>query len=209
VDGNAAVRTDGDRTMRFTRRLAWLAALALTTAAQAQEHPDVRALRALSGTWTSPAPEPWYGAWGTRSFTFSDGRWSLDFLFALDPAMAHPVFRFRTGGPYAVGAASAAVPGAFEAVFGETTKHLTLLTTDAALAARMGLAECGLTVGVEADISVRGCASWKPVAVCGEDHDLLALDPAGRLRFGVRPRDNDMCTPDRRPTALLPPVLRQ
>ena len=30
-----------------------------------------------------------------------------------------------------------------------------------------------------------------------------------RLFFGERPRDNDMCTPDRRPAALFPhPLLR-
>jgi hypothetical protein len=44
------------------------------------------------------------------------------------------------------------------------------------------------------------------VADCGTDHDLLALDATG-LRFGQRPMDNDMCTPDRRPTALLGPVV--
>jgi hypothetical protein len=72
----------------------------------------------------------------------------------------------------------------------------------------MGLAACGLPVNLEADISVTGCAAWKPVAVCGEDHDLLALDDTG-LRFGVRPRDNDMCTADRTPAALLPAVVRR
>ena len=38
--------------------------------------------------------------------------------------------------------------------------------------------------------------------------DLLALDASG-LRFGVRPPDNDMCTPDKTPTALLPAVIRR
>jgi hypothetical protein len=70
----------------------------------------------------------------------------------------------------------------------------------------MGMADCGLTVNLEADISVTGCAAWRPVAVCGEDHDLLALSDAG-LHFGVRPADNDMCTPDKLPTALLPAVV--
>jgi hypothetical protein len=170
---------------------------------------DRAALEALSGTYASGAAEPWYGAWGTREFAFRDGQWTLVFTFALDPELQRPVFRFRTGGPYRVGAPAAAVPGAFEAVFLEDSKHLTLLTADPALAAAMGLAACGLTPGVEADISARGCAGWKPVAACREDHDLLALDAAGGLRFGVRPRDNDMCTPDRRPTALLPPVWRR
>ncbi len=47
-----------------------------------------------------------------------------------------------------------------------------------------------------------------PVAVCPEDHDLLAIDDAGALRFGVRPPDNDMCTADKRPTALPPAVIK-
>jgi len=100
------------------------------------------------------------------------------------------------------------VDGAFEAVFYENFKFVTLFTDDAALAAAMGLAACGLRVGEETDISARGCAGWKPVAICREDHDLLAIGAAG-LYFGVRPRDNDMCTADKRPTALLMPVVRR
>lgn len=194
----------------MTRLATMLAALALIPGgALAQADSDRSALQRLEGRYASVAPEPWYGAWGTRDFRFENGTWSLVFTFALDPAMQRPVFRFRTGGPYQVGAPSAAVPGAFEAVFHEASKHVTLLTTDAALAARMGLGACGLAVGEEADISARGCAGWKPVEACGEDHDLLARDGEAGLRFGVRPADNDMCTPDRRPTALLPAVMRR
>jgi hypothetical protein len=166
-------------------------------------------LQALDGAWSSPAPEPWYGAWGKREFTFQNGQWTLRFTFALDPEMTRPVFIFRTGGPYSVGARSAAAPAAFETVFFEDSKHLTLMTEDARLATAMGLAPCGLSVGVEADISERGCARWKPVKDCREDHDLLGMDASGGLLFGVRPRDNDMCTADRRPTQLLTPVVRR
>lgn len=70
------------------------------------------------------------------------------------------------------------------------------------------MGECNLTVNLEADISQTGCAAWRSVAVCGEDHDLFALDATG-LRFGVRPADNDMCTPDKTPTALLPAVVKR
>jgi predicted small secreted protein len=178
----------------------------LASPAAAEGFRDRAALERLAGTYASPAPEPWYGAFGTRAFTFRDGHWTLDFTLALDAAMQRPVFRFRTGGPYAIGA-PAMVPGAFEAVFFEDSKHVTLLTGDAVTAAAFGLAGCNLTAGAEADISITGCARWKPVAECREDHDLLAQDSAGRLYFGVRPRDNDMCSAARRPTALLPPVL--
>ena len=38
--------------------------------------------------------------------------------------------------------------------------------------------------------------------------NMRAIDAEGRLFFGVRPRDNDMCTADKTPTALLDPVVR-
>lgn len=191
----------------MTRPLHLACALLLGATPLAAEAPRA-ALESLSGTYASPAPEPWYGGHGTRRFTFENGQWSLVFTHALDAAMQRPTFRFRTFGPYRIEAESAAVPGAFEAVFVEDAKFVTLLTEDANLIRAFGFADCNLRPGVEVDISITGCANWKPVAQCPEDHDLVALDPTG-LRFGVRRRDNDHCTPANRPTALLPPVLRQ
>jgi hypothetical protein len=117
-------------------------------------------------------------------------------------------FQFRTGGGYEVREA-AAVEGAFHTVFDEDWKHLTLLTPDTGLAAAMGMGECGLVPNLEADISATGCAAWRPVEMCGEDHDLFAMTAEGGLHFGVRPADNDMCTADRLPAALLPAVVRR
>ncbi|MCU0855614.1 MAG: hypothetical protein MUF63_12085 [Rhodobacteraceae bacterium] len=187
-----------------------LCALALSTACTAlpalAETSDAAALQALHGTYVSPAVEDWYGGFGTREFIFADGRWSLTFTHALDPEMTMRTFQFRTGGAYNVGDPSALVDGAYEAVFDEDWKHLTLLTNVPEIVAGMGMADCGLTVNLETDISDAGCAAWQPVSVCGEDHDLFALSDEG-LHFGQRPADNDMCTPDRRPTALLPAVV--
>jgi hypothetical protein len=171
---------------------------------------DAAAIAALNGTWASPAAEDWgRGTFGTRSFTFADGTWSLDFALALDPGMNAKVFEFHTTGTYDVLAPSAAVPGAFDMLFREDTKAVTLRATDPKLVEAFGLAQCNLTPDVKTDISATGCAIWKPVANCGEDHDLLALDADQNLYFGVRPADNDMCTPDKRPTSLLPAVVRQ
>jgi hypothetical protein len=195
---------------RSTFRAALLAALSLTAAATASAGGfGPRAdLEALAGTYASTAPEPWYGGYGTRSFSFERGTWGLTFVHALDEGMTKRTFQFRTKGPYSVGAPSKAVSGAFEAVFVEEVKYVTLLTADPAIVNAFGFAGCGLALNVEVDISKTGCAGWKPVSVCREDHDLLAIDGKG-LYFGVRPRDNDMCTPDKRPTALLPPVARR
>jgi hypothetical protein len=167
---------------------------------------DSAALQSLHGTYISPRVEEWYGGYGTREFVFADGRWSLTFTHALDPAMTMRTFQFRTGGAYRVGEPSPVVDGAFHTVFDEDWKHVTLLTAVPEIVAGMGMADCGLTLNLETDISATGCAAWAPVAVCGEDHDLLALTGDG-LHFGVRPADNDMCTPDKTPTALLPAVV--
>ena len=197
----------------LARRALAVAAFALCAIAAAPAGaggPEARqALERLAGTYASRAPEPWYGAWGTREFGFRDSSWTLIFTLALDPGMQRPVFRFRTGGPYELRAASATVPGAFDAVFFEDSKHVTLLAEDPALAQAFGLAGCGLVPGREKDVSVEGCANWRPVAQCREDHDLLALGADGGLHFGRRPRDNDMCSAERRPSELLPAVYRR
>lgn len=199
---------------------ACLAALAVTalgacatTSATAQSAPVLTGtevqLQRLSRTYSSTASEDWgRGTFGRREFSFDGGNWTLRFTLALDPQFTKPVFQFRTQGTYQVLDPSTAVPGAYEAVFLEDKKYVTLLTPDAQLTQAFGLAGCGLAEGVEKDISVTGCALWKPVSICSEDHDLLALDAAGRLFFGVRPADNDMCTPDKRPTAPLPAVVK-
>ncbi|MCX7325458.1 MAG: hypothetical protein NTZ14_13725 [Hyphomicrobiales bacterium] len=87
-------------------------------------------------------------------------------------------------------------------------KYVTLLTEDEAIIRAFGFAHCGLKLNLVVDISTTGCASRKPVSKCREDHALMAA--SGReLFFGVRPRDKNMCTAVRRPTALLPAVTRQ
>ena len=189
------------------RHMMTAAALACATPALAQDFAPAEDLKAVQGTFRSAAPEPWYGGFGTREFIFADGEWQLIFTHALDPDMTMRTFQFRTGGPFEIGGASAAVPGAHDGIFHEDWKHVTLLTDKAEIVAGMGMADCGLTYNLETDISDTGCAAWRPVSVCGEDHDLFAMDAAG-VYFGVRPADNDMCTADKRPTELLPVVAR-
>jgi hypothetical protein len=167
---------------------------------------DRSQLTNLAGTWRDPAPYAYGEAFGAREFTFDEGKWTLRFTLSLDPAGELPVFDFRTKGRYEVGAAAKGVDGAFEAVFHEEQKFLTLRTSDSKLAQAFGFTPCGLTPNVEKDISTSGCSAWKPVAQCPSDYDLLALVDEGRLAFGVRPADNDMCSPDKRPTALTAPV---
>lgn len=166
-------------------------------------------LQQLEGTYADPVPYAYGEAFGHRTFVFGDGRWSLDFVLGLDPQLNAQVFRFRTHGEYEILEASREVEGAFNAIFYEEQKLLTLLTDDTQLIAAFGLEPCGLVTDKELDISAEGCAGWRPVAECGGDHDLLMLTSDGGLRFGERPADNDMCTADRRPSSLTPAVERR
>lgn len=165
-------------------------------------------LQNLSGTYADPAPYNYGKAWGKRVFTFRKGRWTLDFTLSLDPEMKAQVFRFRTYGSYKVQENSTTVAGAFNAVFFEEKKFLTLKTSDENLIKAFGFSQCGLVVDAEKDVSVSGCSGWKPVKDCPGDYDLLSLDKEGKLYFGNRPQDNDMCSPDKRPTSLTPPVTK-
>ena len=166
-------------------------------------------LQKLSGTYTSLKAEDWgRGTFGFREFSFDKGKWTLKFTLALDPSLNAKVFEFRTYGTYQVLGKAKGVE-AYEAVFYETEKFVTLLTDNQELIEGFGLASCGLTPFKEKNISEDGCALWPSVKECDEDHDLLALDQAGQVYFGVRPSDNNMCTAERRPTALLPPVRKK
>jgi len=165
-------------------------------------------LQNLSGTYMDLTPYAYGDAFGQRTFTFEEGKWTLTFTLGLDPELKMPVFEFRTVGTYEVLEKSEVVPEAFEALFLEDKKYLTLQTDNPELIQAFGLGACGLIPFEEADISDSGCALWPSVQECNEDHDLLSLDAEGLLYFGVRPADNNMCTADRRPTALTPPVTK-
>lgn len=165
-------------------------------------------LENLSGTYSDPSPYNYGKAWGERVFTFDKGKWTLDFTLALDPEMKLQVFKFRTLGTYKVQEKSSKVADTYNAVFYEEKKFLTLRTSDENLIKTFGFSPCNMTVDVEQDISTNGCSAWKSVKECPVDYDLLSLDKEGKLYFGNRPQDNNMCSADRRPTSLTPPVVK-
>lgn len=190
--------------------LSWalVAAIPLFIAATGDNPQTKSALENLSGTYSDPAPYAYGKAWGKRVFTFSKGRWTLLFTLGLDPDLKAQVFTFRTEGTYKVLDPSAVVKDAYNAVFYEEHKWLTLKTGDPGLIQAFGFSACNLVKDVETDVSPTGCSAWKSVSDCPGDYDLLALDKSGKLYFGERPADNDMCTPEKRPTKLTPPVVK-
>ncbi len=175
------------------------------TAAPAEEFHDGGELQTISGTYRSSAPEPWYGGYGIREFIMRDGTWELIFTHAMDPQMLNRTFQYRAAGPYKILGPSEDVENAYQGHFTYEWKHVTMLTSNPELQAAYGLSDCGLTLNLEADISQSGCGHWRPVAACASDYDLIAAHDSG-IFWGVRAEDNNMCTPDKTPKALLPMV---
>jgi hypothetical protein len=165
-------------------------------------------LEHLQGSYSDPAPYNYGKAWGKREFTFDKGKWTLVFTLALDPEMKMQVFKFRTYGTYQLQEKSAKVADTYNAVFYEEKKFVTLKTNDEQLISAFGFSPCDLTVDIEKDISENGCSGWKSVKACPGDYDLLSLDKEGKLYFGERPADNDMCSPEKRPVKLTPAVIK-
>ncbi len=165
-------------------------------------------LENLSGTYTDAKPYAYGKGFGKRVFTFEKGNWTLNFTFSLDPEMKRQVFQFRTFGTYKVQGKSSKVANSYNAIFNEEKKLLTLKTSDENLVKAFGFTPCNMMKDVEQDVSETGCSGWKSVAECPGDHDLLSLDKEGKLYFGSRPQDNNMCSPDKRPTSLTPPVIK-
>ncbi|GAA0873271.1 hypothetical protein GCM10009117_24180 [Gangjinia marincola] len=193
------------------KRILLICTLAIFSVASAQNtsKEGKKVLENLSGTYVDPQGVDWgQGTFGKREFTFDDGKWSLTFTLAFDPQMKNPIFNFRTVGTYTVLDKSKFVEGAYNALFIEDKKFVTLKTDIPDVTQGFGFSNCDLTKDVEKDISKSGCSLWKSVAECSEDHDLLKLDDEGKLYFGVRPPDNDMCTADKRPTALTSAVVK-
>lgn len=173
------------------------------------EGSDKNKLKNLSGTYADPAPIDWgRGTFGKRVFTFNNGKWTLNFTLSFDPKGQQKIFSFRTVGTYKVLDKSKKVDGAFNAIFYEDKKYVTLHTDIPDVVQGFGFAPCDFETNVEKDISISGCSLWKPVSECNEDHDLLKLDNEGKLYFGQRPQDNDMCNASKRPTVLLPGVVK-
>jgi len=118
------------------------------------------------------------------AFDISDDRWAMDYSTYGDDHEA--IFRFdsKTITPHVDGVAQAL--------------------------GSMGCGRGAWAVGVGQDVLESGCAGFgqRPKAVCGADYDLIAVE-GHDLHFGARPADNDMCTAEKRPTALSPLAMHR
>lgn len=175
----------------MTPRLAPLLAALLLAAPALAEPP------ALAGRWVSAAPEAMGPIQGTRDFAFEADRWSVTFTAFADPEAAQALFRLDVGGRFVLGGPSAAVDGAFEAIFPADRRRITALSeAGVQMFAAQG---CALQVGVALDLTSQGCGFVPSLMAAMGEYDLVAMRD-GRLFLGDRAADLSKA----RPTALTP-----
>ena len=163
----------------------------------------------LTGAWTSEVCEAMPNPDGTKTyfkrvFDIQEKDWSLKFETFGDAGCTARLFTARFEGPYTLVKDSQKVAGATEGNFGFARHYMTAHVQP--VADWFQGAKCGSApwaVGVEQETSTTGCVFLRPVTACGMDHDIVKVE-GNQLFFGQRPADGDMCTPDKRPTALTP-----
>ncbi|MEB3237439.1 MAG: hypothetical protein VKO64_07425 [Candidatus Sericytochromatia bacterium] len=137
-------------------------------------------------------------------FDIKADTWDVDYTVFGDLKGRNPFVTVHISGPYSIGAPSGSVPGAYDAVFGITRKTVTAHSAGAAgYLDSVGGAVKGFKAGVPLDITQSGfpALGQYPVSMVSADYDLMKLD-GDKLYFGDRPKDNNMGSPDKRPTSL-------
>lgn len=144
-------------------------------------------------------------------FELTDDTWTLDYLVHGDAACSARLVGVHIEGPYEVGEPAPGLASAYQARFGFSQKTITPYVDG--LVGALSAMGCGATpwqLGQGQDVLEAGCGGFGqyPRSRCEADYDVVELDAEG-LQFGARPADNDLCTPDKRPTRLNPAVFRR
>ncbi|MCP3169817.1 hypothetical protein [Myxococcus qinghaiensis] len=167
----------------------------------------------LAGTWDSAACEAVPNGDGTsnylqRHFQLTESAWTLHLDVFGDAGCQTKLFTARVVGPYSLGQDSEKVSGATEGNFAFGERYLTAHVQPLAdVFTQTGCGTGAWTVGVEQPVP-GACLSFKPLASCGTDHDVVKVE-GSQLFFGERPADNDMCAPAKRPQTLAShPVVK-
>ncbi len=191
-----------------------LTLLVLSSCVPTQQNARALKIGDLAGRWQSAdcvaLPD---GRGGTLyrsiTFDFNGDQWTIAVTMHAEQTCAVKLFGFRFTGPVALGAASSTVRGATEGTFGYQQTFFTAYAEPFVQA--FNAAKCAdgsFKLGIEQDTSLTGCLGQPSVKDYPREYDLVKLED-GKLYFGLRPADNNMGTPERRPTMLSPyPLVR-
>ena len=162
--------------------------------------------KSMVGQWQS-ACFPANGSFAQLSFDVKAEQWHLDYKSFSDKECKNVTTTAKISGPWKLTQPSKVGEGVYEAEFGFAQRTITA-HVDGAAKFLAGLKPCGgegaFEVGKAKSIQVEGCPGlgMYPAAKCGTDFDIAAVKN-GQLFFGERPKDNNMCSADKRPTKLM------
>lgn len=139
----------------------------------------------------------------TNVLVGTDTGYSLDVNLFLDPTCTAKFVTLAEKATYVARPTSRA-DGAAE--LDVTRTAMTMTAHHPASLPMLDNGKCGdppWSVGQAQDVFAGGCgvAGFAPAAVCHKDFDLLKTSGTG-FSFGKRPMDNDLCTPEKRPSEL-------
>lgn len=157
---------------------------------------------ALRGTWLTACLPTGQDAWGTFSFTNAGETGSFTYTMHADDTCSFALAEFTLYSHQHVGAlVPSAGPDARELDVLYDRLTATALVDDLAVAfTQAGCGAADVVVGEEIDISDTGCFTFKSIADCPADYDIMAIDADDRYYNGVRTAN--MCVTTGRPTEL-------
>ena len=160
----------------------------------------------IVGNWQSISAEDFHnGSFGFRVFGIKKGTWTVETTIYRDKNMKKPIFVFAAEGPYSIGETYTKIDGANKAQFKFSHKYVTLLTNNFFIKRMLGFQT--LKKGIKTDISEKGISFFKSVAAAPEEFDVVKIEN-GMLYLGARPKDNDLGSEAKRPTALNYPLKK-
>ncbi|APR80117.1 Hypothetical protein A7982_05464 [Minicystis rosea] len=197
-------------------RFATILFLALVPACSSSSTPSpddpAAVAEALTGDWRGSCFDAGNGQHAQLTFHIEAARWAVEYVVHGDATCTAPLGDLHIAGPYEIVGASTKVAGASEGIF--SFDERTITPKAQGFADYLGTLEgCGTgawKVDTAVDILEGGCAPLGsyPNATCHADYDVVKVSEAG-IQFGQRPADNNMCTADKRPTALSADVLHR
>jgi hypothetical protein len=172
----------------------------LMACAGANKTPESKAPAGLAGKWQSGCVNPGNNQAIQLNFDLTASDWKLDYIAFADATCTTKNLTVHIEGAYALGKEST-VTGAKEGRFDFATKTVTPHSEGAAAFLSQACGRGGFTANTPADLK-DGCAGLGayPISSCPSDFDLVFLE-GDTLSFGARPADNNMCTPEKRPTS--------
>ena len=157
----------------------------------------------LVGTWKGVC-YPSNGSFAQLTFRMTKSDWDLDYIVYGDKDCSEKAkfMAVNIQGPYTLGEKSKAGENAREGTFAFSKKTVTAAQEAAVGFLKKTCQFKEVKVGKAIDLTA-GCSGLGayPLAQCAQDYDLVMVK-GDLLHFGKRPKDNNMCTADKRPSTF-------